>query len=605
MHLKKLYRAIEARDIKVDMEARTMEFPFSSEYPVERYFGKEILSHEKSAIDLERADLGAIPLLFNHNMDDLRGKAERVWLGNDKRLYCKARFANTEKGNEALALCKDGMLPNVSFGYIIEEMMLTKTGDMADSECEYTATKWAPYEVSLVTVPADPTVGVGRSSEDKTEYPVIITKLLKTEEIKTMSDKVETPVIEASKVRAEGAALERTRIVEISALGEKFKKPELARKLVEEGTNLESARTAFLEAIATRQEVITEKSAPNLGLSDKEKSQYSYLRAIQALANPGNAKIQAAAGYEREVSDAASKLRGKESQGLHIPHEVLSHRDLSKGTPSAGGYLVGTQHMPEAFIEIFRKKSALSRAGVRSLMGLQGDIAIPKQTGGATAYWVGEGVAPTESQQTFGQVAMSPKTVGAFTDLSRKLIIQSSPDVENLVKSDLATVLALAVDLAGIYGLGSSGQPLGITNTASIKTKDLASANSPTFLELIDMESLIAADDADVEAMKYILNAKMRGYLKGTVKFANTDATLWEAGNMVNGYPAVVSNQMVDGDILFGNFADLMMGYWSGVDLTVDTSALSTSGGLRVIVLQDLDVAVRHASSFCFANANQ
>lgn len=604
MKIEKLFRAMSAEGAKVDAENRTVEFSFSSENPVERWFGNEILSHDSGAVDLSRAKQGALPLLFNHDMGDLRGKIENVKLGPDKRLYATARFAKTDAGNEALALVQDGMLPNVSFGYIIEEMKLTSSGGEKSID-EYTATKWAPYEVSLVTVPADPTVGIGRADKNEKHEVRIIKPISEKGNTSTM-DKTEVtteqqPKIDVVGERNSAIASERSRIAAITALGAKFEMRQLAEELVSGGKSMEEARGAFLEKISVKQTPLKGNEG-EIGLSQNEKGQYSWLRAIRALSNPTDRKAQEAAAFEFDVSRAGCKLRGKDSEGIFVPQDVLVHsqkRALLKGTPSAGGYLVATELQPQSFIDLLRHKQALVNAGIRSLSGLVGDLAIPKQTGGATAYWVGEATDVTGSSQTFGQVALAPKTLGAYTDLSRKLILQATPDAESIIVDDLTRVLALALDLAGLYGTGSSSQPLGIANVPSIQTKDITN-NAPTFAELVDMESKIAAADADVATMSYIVNAAMRGYMKSTVKFSSAgSATIWEPGNQINGYNAITSNQLTAGDVFFGNWNDLVLGLWSGIDLNVDNISLAKQGGLRLIVLQDVDYAVRHAESFC------
>jgi HK97 family phage major capsid protein len=248
------------------------------------------------------------------------------------------------------------------------------------------------------------------------------------------------------------------------------------------------------------------------------------------------------------------------------------------------------------------------------LAGLVGDVAIPKQTGGATAYWVGESGSPTEGAQTVGQVALSPKTVGAFTDISRKLLKQSSIDVEAFVRNDLTSVLALAIDYAALHGPGSGNAPTGIAATSGIG--DVAGGTNglaPAWSHIISLETEVAQDNADVGRLAYMSNAKVRGKLKATPRTATYgDIMVWEpnAGNTpVNGYPFYVTNQVsstltkgsssgVCSAIFFGNWADLVMGMWGGLDILVDPYTGGTAGTVRVIALQDVDIAVRHAQSF-------
>lgn len=602
--LPQLTRAIQQiEEITVFAEQRTIEFPFSSEEPVERFFGMEVLSHKSSAVDLGRLN-NAAPLLFNHDMDEIRGVVEKAWL-KDGRGWCLVRFAKTEDAEEALGMVQDGILRNVSFGYRITEMVES----IKDGVSTFTATKWEPFEISLVTVPADPTVGIGRAeSDDKRD--VTVHRIQEesaqpaetiTEEI-TMTEQVAAPAVDVQVVATQAAEAERARIAAIEALGQRFSASDLSRKLISEGVTIDAARAAFLEEIKVDQKPLSGKEA-DVGMTDKEARQFSVLRALNALANPSDKAAWEAAAFEREVSEAAAKAAGKSARGIFVPGEVLrAKRDLTVGTATAGGNLVATELMAESFIDLLRNRSVVTRAGATVMNGLVGNIAIPKQTGAATAYWVAESGAPTESQQTIGQVAMSPKTVGAFTDFSRRLILQSSLDVENMVRRDLAAVIALAIDTAALYGTAANNQPRGLLNQSGINTKDFAAAN-PTFAELVSMETEVAVDNADIGTMRYLVNPAQRGAAKTTEKATNTAQFIWEPGNTINGYATEVSNQVAAGDVFFGNFADLLIGFWSGLDLTVDPYAGATSGTVRVIALQDCDIAVRNAVSFCYGNA--
>ncbi len=595
--LPQLTRAIQAEAITVDAETRTVEIPFSSEMPVERWFGDEVLSHKSGAADLTRLNDGA-PLLFNHNMDEIIGVVEEARIGADKRGYARVRFAKTARADEVMGMVNDGILRNVSFGYRIAEM----SESVKDGKSTYTATRWEPYEISAVTIPADNSVGFGRS-DDGDQRDVTVHRSEESapaeqppEEI-TMTEAT-APAVDVQVVATQAAEAERSRIAAISALGERFNQSELSRKLINEGKSMDEARSAFLEEIKVDQKPITGQEA-DLGLTDKEVRAYSFVRAIHAMANPGDKSAWAAAAYERELSEAASKKSGRAARGFMIPADVL-RRDLNVGTATAGGNLVATDLLAGSFIDLLRNRSVAVRAGATVLNGLVGNIAIPRQSGAATAYWVAESGAPTESQQTINQVTMTPKTVGAYTDFSRRLTLQSSIDIETMVRSDLATVIALAIDKAALYGTNADNQPKGLTGQTGINTVAFAAANA-TFAELVSMETAVASDNADVNGMSYLVNPAQRGVYKSTAKFGSgTDATIWEPGNTVNGYRTEVSNQITAGDVVFGNFAELLIGFWSGLDLMVDPYSNSTSGTIRVVALQDTDIAVRHAESFTY-----
>ena len=566
-----------------EVEDRTYEFPFSSEYPVARYFGNEILSHDVKAADLSRLNDGA-PLLFNHNPDKVIGVVERAYIdGKKRRGYARVRFSRNPFAQEVLSDVKDGVLRNVSFGYSIDKMEERGSGD-------FVATAWSPYEVSVVSVPADPGVGIGRSLEAEQAASAAPTP----DPIPAMENT--TP--DLAVVRAEAAEAERSRIAGISALCDKHNMADLGRQLIESGRSIDDARAAVLDNLDTKQEPVT-MSAAEIGLTAQESRSFSFLRAINYLSNPTDRAAREAAAFEIEASEAAAAKLGRQSRGITVPQEVL-RRDLNVGAATAGGNLVATELDAGSFIDLLRNASALDQAGATVLTGLTGNVAIPRQSGAATAYWVAESGSPTESQQTVDQVSLVPRTCAAYTDFSRRLMIQSSIDVENMVRNDLARVIALKIDAAGLYGTGSSNEPLGLKNTTGIGTEDFA-ADAPTFAEVVALESDVATANALLGSPVYLMNAAMRGNLKTTKKDAGSGIFIMENGE-VNGYAGVLSNQVASGDLWFGNFADLIIGYFSGLDIMVDPYTHSTSGTVRVVALQDVDIAVRHPESFSRGN---
>jgi len=569
-----------------ELEDRSFEFPFSSEYPMARYFGNEVLSHDREAADLARLNDGA-PLLFNHNPDKVVGVVERAWIdGSKKRGYVKVRFSRNSFAKEVMADVKDGVLRGVSFGYAINKM--EERGE------NFVATRWSPYEVSVVSIPADPTVGVGRSLATDSAAPAASPTPQPEPEVHMEN----TPDVEV--IRSKAAEAERSRIATINALGEKHGLQELARELIDGGRSVDEARAAVLEKLDTRsskvEHRIADEKANDLGLTEKETREFSFVRALNFLVNPADAKARQAAAFEIEVGEAAAKKYERSSNGIVIPNEVL-RRDLVVGTSTAGGNLVASELLAGSFIDLLRNRMAMMQAGVTLLSGLQGNISIPRQSSAATAYWVGEGGSPTESQQAIDQVNMTPKTVGAFVDYSRRLLLQSSIDVEAMIRNDLARVIGLELDRAAIYGAGSSNQPLGLVNTTGIGAQTITTYG--TFLEYIGMETDVAAANADAGAMRYIINAAARGALKGT-SVSGTEAKFVYENDEINGYPVIVSNQLANNDCLFGDFSQFVVGLWSGLDLTVDPYAGSTSGTVRIIALQDVDFAVKQPGAFCF-----
>ncbi len=391
---------------------------------------------------------------------------------------------------------------------------------------------------------------------------------------------------------------------DLSALESEFRaahaEAEAAKANLERGEELESVSKRFTPRAV--------ESPADLGMDDSEIREYSIVRAINAAAT-GNWK---GAELEREASDEIAKRVGRDANGFFMPFDVQRQkRDLVVGTTTAGGHLVETDLKSGSFIDMLRNRMAVVQAGATFLSGLEGNVAIPRQTGGATGYWVAESTSVTESQQAVDQVTLAPKTHGAFTDISRKLLKQSSIDVENFVRSDLATVCALGIDLAALHGTGQDNQPTGIAATSGIGS--VAGGDNglaPTWAHMVALETEIAQDNADVGNLAYITNAKVRGKLKGTAKVASTDSQMiWQDGEYpINGYKCYISNQVsstltkgnqsLSSAIFFGNWADLLIGQWGVLDMLVDPYTGGTAGTVRVVALQDVDVAVRHAQSF-------
>jgi len=602
-------RSLAIQRAEIDDEARTVSLAFSSETPYERWWGVEILDHAAKSVRLDRLKTRG-PLLIDHS-NSIRsqvGVIESVEIGADKVGRAVVRFGKDADADTIFQRVKDGIVSNVSVGYVIHKAVLEETGD--DVPDTYRVTDWEPLEVSLVAVPADPSVGVGRSAGQSGPSPIIETK---SHEDRTMPDQnVDVAAVEkaaAKKAMDEANKAALTRTTEIIALGEMHAKhggEKLAAEALRAGKTTDEFRAMLLEHLTKEP-----KPSAEIGLTKKEAKSFSMLRAINALANPGDRRMQEAAAFERECSDAYAQRVGKSAQGFFVPVEV-QQRDLLVGTATAGGHTVATDLLASSFIELLRNRMMVDQMGATILTGLVGPVAIPRQTAGATAYWVAENGAPSESQQAFDQVTMSPKTVGAFTDISRKLLMQSSIDVESFVRGDLATVLALAIDLAALHGTGSSNQPTGIAATSGIgSVAGGTNGLAPTWANMVDLETQIAVANADVANMGYLTNAKVRGKLKVTPKVSSTDSVMiWDSSDSpINGYRAGVSNQVasnltkgtstgVCSAIFFGNWADLIIGQWGTLDLTVDPYTGSTAGTVRVVALQDVDVVVRHAASF-------
>jgi HK97 family phage major capsid protein len=575
------HRAMAIDASPIDEKKRTVQIAVSSEESVMRSFGYEVLDHSPEAIDLSFLASGRAPLLLDHDPLKQIGVIESVSLDSSaRRLRATVRFGKGVLAQEAFSDVVDGIRANISVGYSISK--LEKDGRQKDT---YVAKRWRPMEASLVSIPADATVGVGRAAEQP--QPTIIEPPIK---VNIMSD------VDIVAIEAEARKSAQKNAAQIIELGSRHNQSEMASRAIRDGKTIEEFRGELLEKIGSDRSLERQE----IGMTQKEVKRFSLIRAIRAMANPNDARAQKDAAFEFEVARAAAETYGRTPQGIMLPVDVLRtwKRDLNSGDESS---LFTDDFRGNDFIDVLRNSSSVMQAGARMLTGLSGDVKIPKKSAASTAAWISsEGGPASESEMTVGAVSMSPKTLGAFTDITRQLMLQSSLDVEALVRDDLAQALALAIDKAGLEGTGADGQPTGILETGGVNVVTGFAAAVPTFAEVVSLETAVAEDNALLGNLSYIMPASMYGGLKTKEKAAGTAQFVVEPGNTVNGYRAIVSNQASNGILYFGNFSDLLVGMWAGLDILVDPYTASTSGTVRVVALQTVDVAVRHAVSFAY-----
>ena len=582
------------------------------------YFHEE-LSMDPSHVDLTRLQTGA-PVLDTHQrggVSNIVGVVDKVWIQGG-RGYADIRFSARDDVAPIWQDVRDGIIRNVSVGYDIGHM--SEAGfDPDTGHPILLVDRWAPFEISLVPVGADPEAGTrdapslphaecvialraAAAPVSQTPAPIATTK-----EAIIMAE-VQAPA--APIAGNEGAMSERLRIQTITNLARTHKIDDKIRdEWIGSGLSSDAVAERVLDVLAERGKT-NPQSASALGLSEKETQQFSILRAVVAARD----KDWSRAGYEAECSRAIAQKLGKtpDATRFFVPLEVQQRqiqdprmhgrRDLNVATGSAGGFLVATENM--GFIELLRNRSVVMNMGARRLTGLQGNLTIPRQSGAATAYWLSsETTAITESQQTLGQLAFTPKTAGAYTEISRLLALQSSPDAESMVMADLAAVVGLAVDAAAINGSGSSGQPTGIINTAGIGS---VTGGSLAYAGVLEFQTDVAAANALSPASGYVTTPTVAALLMQRVEVASTYSPIWR-GNVLDGvcagFRGMTSNQMPAGNLLFGDFNQLVIGEWGTLEIEVNPYANFAAGIMGVRAMYSIDVGVRYAGAFSLATS--
>lgn len=566
----------------IDEAARTCELAFSSEAPYERWWGVEILDHTAAAVDLTRLKSGG-PLLCDHDVRDQVGVIESVRIDADRVGRAVVRFGRSARAEEIFRDVVDGIRKNVSVGYSIDDLVLeAKSGD----EETYRVTRWTPYEISLVSVPADFTVGVGRQHAPAA-----------SQEKPKMTDIVET--IDAGKIAGDARKAEQERAGAILAIGKQFNLADMADAAVRSGKPLDEFRADVMTHLSSKP---LPTPAAQIDMTKGEVQRYSVLKAVRAMVD----RDWSQAGFEREVHQAICKRAGVSEApngGFYLPYEVQK-RDLTAGTPSAGGYLVATDNLGGSFIDLLRNRTLLARLGATMLTGLQGNVTIPKLTAGGTAYWLtNEATAITESSQTLGQLALSPKNVGAYTEVSRQLMMQSSPAADAMIMNDLAKVLGVAIDLAGFEGSGASGQPTGISATAGIGS---VTGTTIAYSGIVEFQTDVAGSNALAENCAYVTTPAVAALLKQRVKVASTWSPIWE-GNIldgnVDGFKAASTLQLTAASMIFGDFSQVVIGEWGMLELALNPYANFAAAISGIRAIQTVDVGVRYAGAFSRATS--
>ena len=575
MRLKSQFRTLELG--KIESEKRTVTLSFSSEEPYERYWGIEILDHSTGAIDFSRLHNGA-PLLFNHNRDEVIGVVESAIVENGKGIAV-VRFGNSTKAQEVFRDVEDGILKNVSVGYEIQE--LTKISETKGVET-FRATKWLPFELSVVSIPADNTVGIGRDKDQIEKEIQVIGENMKD------TKKQDDNTVDIAALQAKAREDELMRIREINALGEKLNKKEFAQKAIESGESLDGFRAKILGEITLKDNTIKTDNS-DVGMSEKELQSYSFAKALKASITGDWSK----AGLEREASLAVAKRMGQDARGFYIPEDALK-RDLTNANATD---VVGTNLLASSFIDILRNKLILNRLGTNMLTGLVGNISIPKQTGSMNTAWIDPSTGEaTKSDLTLGSIGLSPKELAGYTAYSRSLLLQATPSIEMLVMNDLATSIALEIDRAGLSGSGKDGEPTGLLNTTGIGAVDMSKdAGGVNFAKVVELETTVESLNANLNGGKYVCNSAISGLLKTTEKASGYPQYLLERGEM-NGYKVEVSNQVIANTLIFGDFSQMIIAMWGGLDIV--TNRLNSNGMYEISAFQNVDFGVRNPESF-------
>lgn len=628
------------------------DFAIASEMPYERWWGVEILGCGPEECDLSRLGDGRHPLLLNHETEDQIGVVSAAYLQNGT-LRGKCRFSRSQLGAEIEQDVQDGIRTLVSVGYMIDELVelappgetgnstdysgwvpkRTLTGDdfareMRDlhgedwqrrglaaergessAPCVYRVTKWTPFEASVVSVPADPSVGFDRSagsqpkqSAEEPQEPAAPAAVRQQPTPPIIEVNIMTDIIAKSP-----AELEAERQLAIISLGTQYAKylgPNDTADAVRNGRTIEQFKDAIMERMQSRH---VDTSEIAIGLTKKEAARYSLGRAIRA-ATLGN---WADAGLERECSEAVAKIMGRSPEGFFVPPEVFS-RDFNVGTASEAGNLKPTDFRGDMFVDALRNNLVMGQLGVRILAGLSADVDLPRKSGVSTIGTTSEVGSASETNPTIAKVTLQPKRATAYVEVSKQAIIQSALALEAMIRDDLVMGAAVHIEHQCINGTATAPQMTGIRYTTGIGTAT-AGTNGGTvsWANVVALETACANSNAEPDRLAgYLINTKTRGATKQVQKGTNLPF-IWDGGAQpLNGYRAAVSNNVpsnltkgtsttVCSAAIFGSDWSMgVIGLFGAPDVTVDPYTKADTGQVKITLNQFADFGVRQPAAF-------
>ena len=346
----------------------------------------------------------------------------------------------------------------------------------------------------------------------------------------------------------------------------------------------------------------------------KAQKDYSILRAINLMANQ-----KPLDGIEREMQDEAvreARDQGRTVEGvsmpsfmMHVPTSQEIRTDITVGTAATAGNLVATDL--HSFIPALQPRLKAVELGARVMGGLVGNLDLPIGNALSSTAWEGETDTTAESNPTTTKLSLTANRLSAFIDVSKQFLIQSSHGPEQWLRGELSGATARAVDSAIINGSGASNQPEGILNKTGIgSVAGGTNGLAPTMANIIELETLIAVANADVENMAYLTTPAIRGFLKNLALGANDSGFIWDGnGSMLNGYNAQVSTQCpstltkgtssgVCHAIIMGNWQECIVANWGTVDIIVNPYTKAKEGLVELVVNSYWDVGIPRAGSF-------
>ncbi len=616
-------------------EKQYLEMTISSETPIEDWFGYLILDHSDQALVTDRLKTGAS--FRDMHYGDQVGIISSYSITDTRKLKIGINFS--PHNPRAVMLYKeyrDRLRKNSSVRFLIHELKLERTVDNTDY---YRATKWEFIHGAAVPDGGDNNVGMDRNLNNKiinlnqrsnTMTPEEVAakekadrelaeKAAKELAVKQERDQEVKIAMARAKVNLkpeQGNLLDRVfekggpdqalSAISIFAMARDYQKEfgdevnlvEVAEKYVSIGTSDRKFGDMITDLLALKSQRAVSNTLD--GLDKKDRASFSIAKLVDSCAPDSKVDINRELGMIKEYEQQNNiSLIGKRG-GRVIPYAMLydKARTLITSTPTSAGNLVATNLIASEFIPLARNKAIVDQLGIRIFPNLVGNQAIPTQTAAASGSWMTDEVTPpSASDLTTGQKTLAPRTYKIKAAFSRLASMNTTPGIEQIAVDDLLNVVALARDKSVHHGAGAASfEPTGIIATSGVGLGTVKT--SWTWADIIAMETTAAAANLDVATAAYVTTPTIRGTLKGTEKATNYPVYLWD-NNQMNGYKAMVTNQITAGHLFFGDYSQVVLGEWGGVELvynpyTYDGAIMQVSAYLT------MDVVVRYALAFSY-----
>lgn len=641
-------RTMEVIKESIDLEKSEAEFSVTSEYPVRRYYGYEILDHKPTSIRTKRLENGAAHK-DTHYGDQLGAVVGYTLDQAERKLRVKVRFSkNNERAQLVLKDMFDGIRTTVSCYYDIYAFELEKDEEGIRT---YRITDWEPVHTCNEADPADWTVGAGRSKEAPTDEPMTEAQIIEL----AKRNKINIEIINPKRAQDFAPQPEEVK-VELTA-EEKRKLEEEKQRSINDGIKQEMSRQNAIRAIAGDEFVrnnlgknvdiakemqaflddntrsaqdfqshifqlmkstqATRASSNHLDMPNSDIKNYSMRKIILAQATNDYTDL----GVELESHRELIKRNGlPPTNGMYVPEEIqkrriaLRGRDFDAlpsemrnflvGNQTAGGYTVKTEYLPLSFQELLQQNTPFLNAGTEFITGVKGTIPITRELSGLQFYWAGEGEGPASSSMTFAQETLSPKKGGAKTKYSYEFLTQSSLSVEAYVERKLAICCSEGLNHGIAYADGLNNKIKGLKYIAGIGATDCA-VGGFTLKKALEMSGRILDNGTGaLGEPKWIGRGSLRELMKAVEKFDGTGKTMVDENNKLNGLDfSNVAGNIAAGELFLGIWPLLMLFYWNQLEILANPfGAGYAAGDTEVRALLSVDLWCERPQAFELAS---